>query len=177
MACQIPSKEALLGSTLQESYPTSHGTPSSSSPLRSIQNTTQHKIYDQILSENNPCTITRMALGWLGPNVFKSWATKNNFTKQKLWIKTIGSQGPLKVGPATNLTSEPGDVGSICGFHPLWFPEMLPYKSCHIWLFLCIACSWWLLPHLELTSPFLAQGDINLSSANSFEKNFKKSML
>ena len=43
-----------------------------------------------------------MALGWLGPRLCKSWATKNNFTKQKLWIKTIGSQRHLKVG--TNQT-------------------------------------------------------------------------
>jgi len=31
--------------------------------------------------------------------------------------------------------------------------------------------------HLELTSPFLAQGDINLSSANSFEKNQQISVI
>lgn len=98
-----------------------------------------------------------------------SWATKNNFTRQKLWIKPR-SQGPLKVGPATNLISEPGDMGSICGFHPLWFPEMLPYKSRHMWLHLCIKCTWWLLPHLELTSPSLAQGDINLQSLNIFQQ-------
>lgn len=95
-----------------------------------------------------------MALGWLGSNVCKSCATKNNFTKQKVWIKTIGSQGRLKVGPATNLISEPGDVGSICGFHPLWFPEMLSCKSHHMWLHLCIKCTWWLLWSSWAYQPF-----------------------